>query len=225
VARYDGFAQWYDEYVTEAATALTAQAQQALLAMLGPGPGIVLDLGCGTGVHIPPLAQAGWSVVGTDVSTDQLRIARDKVGRLAEDLVEADAARMPFDDDSFDAVVSVFTHTDIDDLGAVFREAVRVLRPTGRLVYVGTHPCFVNPFVERSDERRILHSGYRRAGWHHHGPGLRTEGIRSRVGVRHVPLAELVAAVLASGLTLEHLDEPGTDDPPTLVALSGRPLR
>ena len=44
-ARYDGFADWYDENLAPYAEA----AGQDLLALLGSGPGRCLDLGCGTG--------------------------------------------------------------------------------------------------------------------------------------------------------------------------------
>jgi ubiquinone/menaquinone biosynthesis C-methylase UbiE len=56
-------------------------------------------------------------------------------------LVAADAAALPFADGSFDAVVSVLTHTGLDRPEAAFAEAARVLRQGGRLSYVGTHPC------------------------------------------------------------------------------------
>jgi hypothetical protein len=93
-------------------------------------------------------------------------------------------------------------------------EAQRVLVPGGRFVYVGTHPCFVGPFAERSadDGSRRLHKGYRDAGWHNEGPGIGTTGLRHRVGVRHVPLADLANAMAGTGLMLERFAEDGGDD-------------
>jgi SAM-dependent methyltransferase len=134
--------------------------------------------------------------------------------------VRADGAALPFPEGSLDAVVSVLTHTDFDDPEGVFREAARVLRPGGRLVFVGTHPCFVAPHVQRSPAgAHLLQPGYRRRGWHHRGPGF-GHGIRPRVGVNHLPLADLVGALLAGGLTLRQLREPGEEDYPLLLALS-----
>ena len=67
----------------------------------------------------------------------------------------------------------------------------------------------------------LLHPGYRRRGWHRAGPGF-GQGIRPRVGVHHLALADLVGAALASGLTLTRLEEPGAEDYPLLIALQLR---
>ncbi|MGH8936372.1 MAG: hypothetical protein ACRDXD_08960 [Acidimicrobiia bacterium] len=67
--------------------------------------------------------------------------------------------------------------------------------------------------------RSILHPGYRDGGWHWTGPGLSPTGIRSRVGVRYVPLDELLMAVLGAGLSLAGVEEVG-DELPALLAVS-----
>ena len=220
-ARYDGLAAWYDEFVRR--HELTALELDVLERLLGEGRGRCLDLGCGTGVAIPTLARLGWSVVGVDVSADQLSVAEARTGDLAERLVLADAAELPFPDASFDAVVSLFTHTDFDDAGAVFREVARVLRAGGRFVYVGPHPCFLSPTVERrADGPHVLHDGYRRRGWWYDAPGFRLgrEGIRGRVGVNHLPLADFLNAFAATGLKLERTEEPGDEDYPVVLAIA-----
>jgi SAM-dependent methyltransferase len=215
--RYDGLAGWYDREVRRLQVTETATATLARL--LGPGAGRCLDLGCGSGIALPALAGLGWRVVGVDLSGDQLRMARKHVGASVA-LVKADAAELPFDDGSFEAVVSLLTHTDLDDPEGAYAEAARVLQPGGRLVYVGIHPCFVTPFVERRPTgTHLLHPGYRERGWQRHGPGF-GQGIRPRVGVNHLPLADLVGAFLAAGLTLMHLEEPGDEDYPFLIALT-----
>lgn len=82
--RYDGHADSCDASRGEFADA----AGRELLELLGAGPGGCLDLGCGTGINLPRLADAGWSVTGVDISADQLRLARRRVGDEIE-LVQA----------------------------------------------------------------------------------------------------------------------------------------
>jgi ubiquinone/menaquinone biosynthesis C-methylase UbiE len=152
--RYDGLSDWYDREIRE--LQVTTTALQTLSRLVGAGPGTCLDLGCGTGVAIPWLLQRSWRVVGVDLSGDQLRVARQRAAGPGVLLVTANAVALPFADRSFDAVVSVLTHTDLDDPEAAFAESARVLRRGGRLSYVGTHPCFVTPFVERRAEAHLL---------------------------------------------------------------------
>ena len=149
-ARYDGQTEWYESF---ASADMFSSARDFAVQLLGPGPGRCLDLGCGTGRAIPALARAGWSVVGTDVSTDQLGAAREHAGVLAR-LVRGDAHALPFEDGEFDAVISILTHTDLDDVVGAFTEAGRVLRGGGAFVYLGVHPCFGSPFVARAAPRR-----------------------------------------------------------------------
>jgi len=216
-ARYDGQTDWYEAYASgETFTATRACAVR----LVGRGPGRCLDLGCGTGLTIPLLVAAGWSVVGVDVSADQLRAAERHAGPGVE-LVQADAHALPFGDCELDAVVSVLTHTDFDDPARVFAEAHRVLRPGGTFVYVGVHPCFGSPFVVRSEEGVPvgLRPGYRERGWQVLPPDPESTRIRARVGINHIPLAGLLNAIAGTGFTIEHVEEPGATDPPMNIAL------
>jgi ubiquinone/menaquinone biosynthesis C-methylase UbiE len=215
MARYDGHSAWYDEL---ASAGPFVALRRRVARLLGPARGRCLDLGCGTGLTIPFLQEQGWDVVGVDVSEDQLSRARERLGEDAELLV-ADGQELPFDDASFDAVVSLLTHTDVDDLSRFFRELQRVLRPGGTLVYAGVHPAFGCPAVEPREEGPwLLHPGYRQEGWHTVSRDSAKHGIRSRVGVNHTTLASLLNALLAAGLTPELFDEPGTRDPPLFLA-------
>jgi SAM-dependent methyltransferase len=219
-ARYDGLAEWYDAFIRS--VDLTAVELDALERLLGEGPGRCLDLGCGTGIALPLLSRLGWLIVGVDISADQLAVARARADEIGAELLEADASRLPFADASFDAVASILTHTDFEDAAAAFAEVARVLRPGGRFVYVGIHPCFVSPTVERRvGEPHLLHPGYRRRGWWHDAPGFRLgrNGVRGRVGVNHLPLAEFLNAILDAGLRLDRVEEPGEDDYPLLLGL------
>jgi arsenite methyltransferase len=99
----------------------------------------VLDLGSGSGTDVFCAAvQVGTSgrVVGVDITDAQIEKAarlRDRHGFSQLELVEAHIEDLPFDDESFDAVISngVINLSPVKD--RVFAEAARVLRPGGRL--------------------------------------------------------------------------------------------
>jgi len=214
-ARYDPHTAWYDEF---ASTEPFVRLREHVVRLLGPGPGRCLDLGCGTGLALSLLEDAGWSVTAVDASTEQLAPARERAPNA--ELLQADAHALPFDEGSFDAVVSILTHTDFDDAAAVFREVTRVLAPLGAFVYAGVHPCFGSPFAQAlEDGTTLLHPGYRSVGWETVSRDPDNPGIRSRVGINHIPLSNLVSAVLGAGLKLVALDEPGERDPPLFLAL------
>ena len=187
--------------------------------LLGHGPGRLLDVGCGGGVHAAAFAGRGWNVTGVDVSAHQLQLARAR----GVDVVEADAEALPFEDGSFDAAVSMFTHTDVGDFAAVVAEVARVLRPGGRFVYLGVHPCFVGPhaFVHDRDVPE-LHAGYRDTTYRTEAPGIWGDGLRAKVGASHLPLGRFLQAFLEAPLTLERLEEPEGRDYPHVVALRAR---
>jgi SAM-dependent methyltransferase len=91
-----------------------------------------LDVGCGSGnSYAPELAARSASYAGVDVSANAVAAAR-AAGLDAQ--VIADAAELPFDDDSFDLVlcIEVFEHLFSPDRAAA--EIFRVLRPGGQLV-------------------------------------------------------------------------------------------
>ncbi len=216
-ARYDEVAEWYDaEFAT---THLGLSAREVVLRLLGEGPGRLLDLGCGGGAHAVAFAERGWTVTGVDISSAQLELARAR----GIEVLEVDAAALPFEDASFDAVVSMFTHTDVADFATVMHETARVLRPAGPLVYLGVHPCFVGPhaFVHDRDVPE-LSPGYRDTSYRTEAPGIWSEGIRSKVGATHLPLGLFLQTFLDAGLVLERVEEPEGRDYPHVVALRAR---
>jgi SAM-dependent methyltransferase len=205
-ARYDGIADWYDAEFQPAP--LKSETWQTLVRLLGGGSGSLLDVGCGTGSYADGFAKLGWDYTGADGSEDMLRRAREK-GVTA---VHADATELPFEDASFDAAVSIFTHTDVDDFAGLVGEVVRVLRPGAPFVYVGIHPCFVGPHSVYDPDRAApeLHAGwYRLTGRYDEAPGIwRGAGVRIRVGASHLPLGLFLQTFLDAGLQLECVEEP-----------------
>ncbi|MDH6145281.1 SAM-dependent methyltransferase [Kitasatospora sp. GP30] len=222
--RYDEFADWYDTYVTSGIGLPFARSADRLLTrVLGPGEDrLCLDLGCGGGAHVPALRELGWQVIGVDISVRQVEIAHRK--GIAS--VVGSATRLPLADRSVDAVATVMTTTDFDDLRPVFAEAYRVLRPGGCLAVVSAHPCFGGAFVERdADGSCVVHAGYRSHQRVEQHP-LLGNGIRSRIGVVNVPLPVLLNALTGSGFVLqETAQDDGDQAIPDLLGLAAiRPL-
>lgn len=92
----------------------------------------VLDIAAGTGTSSEPFADKGVDVVPADFSLGMLRVGkkrRDDLGFTA-----ADAMRLPFADESFDAVTMSFGLRNVADTDEALREFARVTKPGGRLV-------------------------------------------------------------------------------------------
>jgi SAM-dependent methyltransferase len=217
-ARYDGLAEWYQEF----RPALSDEEVSALERLLGRGPGRCLDLACGTGLPTEAVARLGWSVVGVDVSADLLELARAR----GLDVHQAPAADLPFEDASFDAAVSVLTHTDVDGFADGVAEAARVLKPSAPFVYIGVHPCFVGPhslFVAAEGVPE-LHPGYRPSRrYDSSAPGVANpDGVRTRVGGVHLTLEDFFAAFTDVGFRIEQFEEISPRDYPHIVALRAR---
>ena len=101
-----------------------------------------IELGCGTGYVSAWMAKRGASVVGIDVSTEQLSTARRLAAAHALEvtLTEADAERVPYPDGSFDFAISEYGAAIWCDPYVWIPEAHRLLRPGGQLVFLGNSP-------------------------------------------------------------------------------------
>ena len=97
----------------------------------------VLELGCGPGNHLLPLAGSFASALGTDLSAEMIRIATQRCHeqRLQGKVSFAVANAQALDgiaDASFDAAFCVGAFEHMPDKAAVLRSVARVLRPGGR---------------------------------------------------------------------------------------------
>jgi ubiquinone/menaquinone biosynthesis C-methylase UbiE len=110
-----------------------------LLDLIGAGDGRrLLDVGCGPGRLAVPLARAGWSVTGIDISQRFLDIAAEeaRAAGVAMSLFQVDARQMPFDEE-FDVVMSIcqggFGLMGKDD-DFILKRMMESARPGGRVV-------------------------------------------------------------------------------------------
>ena len=139
VAEHLGYpGELLDAIPAEALASFAGVGHHLDLAALQPGQA-VLDLGSGSGTDLFGAAvRVGESgrVVGVDITREQLDKAtrlRDREGFWQVELVEAHIEELPFEDASFDAVISNGVINLSPLKGRVFAEAARVLRPGGRL--------------------------------------------------------------------------------------------
>lgn len=207
IARYDGHAEWYDQTFPPSLNEEEESFLRECLRSSGAERGeTCLDVACGTGRYARVLAEAGYRAVGFDLSADQLRFARPRLDAA----VRADGRFLPVRGASVAVATGMFFHTDVEDFGAVVREVARCLRPGGRFIYLGVHPCFVGPFVARTTEREDLAlrfvPGYGTAGWADRGSG---DGsiIGGRVGFHHKTLARFIGAFAEASLNIRAIRE------------------
>src|SRR5215216_4473256 len=109
-------------------------AGEAVVAAAGVKPGMdVLDVACGTGNATLPAAKTGARTTGLDFAPGLLEIARERAAdaMVEIDFIEGDAQALPFEDASFDRLVSTFGHMFAPDHRRTADEMKRVLRPGG----------------------------------------------------------------------------------------------
>jgi SAM-dependent methyltransferase len=102
----------------------------------------VLDVATGTGNVALRAAQSGGNVIGLDLTPELFETAWQRMDEwgVAVDWVEGDAEELPFGDESFDAVLSVFGVQFAPRHQIVARELARVTRPGGRIGLVNWTP-------------------------------------------------------------------------------------
>ena len=97
----------------------------------------VYDLGCGVGRHTVFLAQQGFRVSASDISSSAIEMTRANLQRANVDasLHQLDMSEWPFDDDQFDAVIAfnVVYHATRSEIETILAQIHRVLRPQGIL--------------------------------------------------------------------------------------------
>jgi SAM-dependent methyltransferase len=107
-----------------------------LVEACGVGPGMrVLDVAAGTGNAAIPAAQRGADVVASDLTPELLEAGRRRAQGegLELDWVEADAENLPFEDESFDVVMSAIGVMFAPHHQASADQLVRVCRPGGKI--------------------------------------------------------------------------------------------
>lgn len=129
-------APFYDRFMRKAALDHSGNIPEWLSPLEGRE---VLDLGGGTGINAAGLAAAGARVTLADASRAMLRQAELK--KIPVLTVEADAANLPFSDNSFDLVLVSDAWHHFRNQDAVASETARVLRRGGRFYIIDFDPA------------------------------------------------------------------------------------
>ena len=115
-------------------------ASRTLIGLM-PAGWTVADLGCGTGAMLAGLAPHVERVIGVDASEEMLGAARDRLKDVANvDLRRGSLESLPIDDASVDAATMMLVLHHLASPAAAIAEAVRILRPGGRLLIVDMAP-------------------------------------------------------------------------------------
>ncbi len=132
-AMFDDVAKRYDLTNDVLSLGQDRRWRHAVVRAVDPRPGErVLDLAAGTGTSSQPFHDLGAVVVPCDFSVGMLRVG--KHNRPALPFAAGDATRLPFADETFDAVTISFGLRNVVDPDAGLRELRRVTRPGGRIV-------------------------------------------------------------------------------------------
>jgi len=154
-SRYDRDTGFYDRFLlADSRPWICSQAE-----------GKVLEVAVGSGRNLPFYPQ-DIELTGVDLSAGMLGLGRGRAARLDRriTLCQADAQRLPFDDDLFDTLVCTLGLSSIPDPAAAVHEMHRVLRTGGRLLVLG-HVGSPNRIV-RMAQRRLERLSLRLAGDH-----------------------------------------------------------
>lgn len=144
-AMFDDVADRYDLTNDVLALGQTRLWRRAVVNAVAPRPGErILDLAAGTGTSSAPFVERGATVVPCDFSLGMLTVGRRRQPALP--FVAGDALRLPFADESFDAVTMSFGLRNTADPDQALAEIRRVTRPGGRVVVCEfSHPVW-SPF-------------------------------------------------------------------------------
>src|SRR5262245_6621074 len=130
---FDAVARRYDVTNDVLSLGQDRRWRRRVVDAVDPKPGEdVLDLAAGTGTSSQPFADRGASVVPCDFSLGMLSVGKQALPHLP--FTAGDGTRLPFADDTFDAVTISFGLRNIVDPLAGLSEMRRVTRPGGRLV-------------------------------------------------------------------------------------------
>jgi ubiquinone/menaquinone biosynthesis C-methylase UbiE len=145
------FASTYDRFSKKSEEAGLAEMRRNLIAGAN---GDVLEIGGGTGANLSYYGAAVKSLTITEPEPPMLkRLERKAHAQNSQAaILRAPAEDLPFEDATFDTVVSTLVLCGVDDQPRAVRELRRVLRPGGRLIFI-EHVRSDDPHVAKKQDR------------------------------------------------------------------------
>jgi SAM-dependent methyltransferase len=206
---WEAHAQWWQEGFSEGADPEYEEQILPLAAQHLDGATRLLDVGTGEG-QIARLAERrhpGLTAIGVDPTHAQI-VEAHRRAQIQGGYARATAARLPFADATFDAVVACLVFEHIEDVDDAIEEVARVLEPRGRFLFFLNHPLLQTPNSGWIDDT-ILDEQYWRIG-PYLTEDLSIEEVEKDVfsPFFHRPLSRYVNALAANGLLITHMEEP-----------------
>ena len=205
---WEHHAEWWQREFTDGADLEYVEQILPLIAQHLPRKGRMLDIGCGEGQVARLGAAGGMAPVGVDPAFAQVSVARERAGGAS--YAQGAAIPLPIADASVDSAVACLVFEHIADLDGALAEVGRVLRPGGTFLFLLNHPLLQTPGSGWIDDQ-ILDppEQYWRVGPYLHETDT-LEQVEKGIFIRfwHRPLSRYLNSARASGMVLEHMEEP-----------------
>ena len=139
-------AERYEEYLVPV---IFAPWANDLIARAGLVSGdSLLDLACGTGIVARLATRSGVMATGGDINPGMLAVAEERSAGLDATFHSADAQDLPFEDESFDAVICQQGLQFFPDKLGALSECLRVIKPGGQAVFCTARGLEENPLMQ-----------------------------------------------------------------------------
>ena len=128
---YDTIADVYDHHYDKPRGRCYHSHISTYIMSVLPNEGVLLDIGCGTGLFVERYHKNGGNAVGLDISTKMIEVARTRCKSC--DFTIGTGEKIPFGSNSFDGVSSLLVFSYVKSPEAMLSEAYRVLKPGGSI--------------------------------------------------------------------------------------------
>jgi SAM-dependent methyltransferase len=151
---FDRIVDTYDE--TRGGFTVGRNFADAVVLYVDPPPARIVEIGVGTGLVALPLTERGYTVLGLDLSSKMIAVARERIGAR---VAIGDASCAPIATASCDAVVAARVLHVVGDPGAVLADAARMVRSGGRVVVILAGSSQMDVRNDIDEATRDMHAG------------------------------------------------------------------